>query len=88
MSKFFGGKDPFHDPFFTHPFGGMFHTQSDSLNRSQEITIEELDSDGNPMNHSVPSKEVVVKNHNGKNSNGTMHLHICAWCSVCRSHLN
>ncbi|VFR02231.1 unnamed protein product [Cuscuta campestris] len=24
MSNFFGGKDPFDDPFFTQPFGGMF----------------------------------------------------------------
>ncbi|GFY92461.1 glycine-rich protein [Actinidia rufa] len=71
MSKFFGGKDPFDDPFFTHPFGGMFHTQSDSLNRSKEITIEELDSDGKPMNHSELSKEVVSKNPSGKNANWT-----------------
>ncbi|XP_057498133.1 uncharacterized protein LOC130782751 isoform X1 [Actinidia eriantha] len=71
MSKFFGGKDPFDDPFFTHPFGGMFHTQSDSLNRSKEITIEELDSDGKLMNHSELSKEVVSKNPSGKNANGT-----------------
>lgn len=24
MSNFFGGRDPFDDPFFTRPFGGMF----------------------------------------------------------------
>ncbi|KAJ7944808.1 Myeloid leukemia factor 1 [Quillaja saponaria] len=26
MSSFFGGRDPFDDPFFTHPFGGMFES--------------------------------------------------------------
>ncbi|CAL5331432.1 unnamed protein product [Camellia sinensis] len=74
MSKLFGGKDPFDDPFFTHPFGGMFGTLTDSGNRSKEVTIEELDSDGNPLNlnHSdQPNKELIVKNPNAKNGNGT-----------------
>ncbi len=26
MSSFFGGRDPFDDPFFTQPFGGMFES--------------------------------------------------------------
>lgn len=26
MSNFFGGRDPFDDPFFTQPFGGMFQS--------------------------------------------------------------
>lgn len=26
MSSFFGGRDPFDDPFFTRPFGGMFES--------------------------------------------------------------
>jgi len=26
MSNFFGGRDPFDDPFFTRPFGGMFES--------------------------------------------------------------
>lgn len=72
MSKLFGGKDPFDDPFFTSPFGSMFGAQETGLgNRSKEITIEELDSEGNPLKHSEPSKELAVKNPSGINPNGT-----------------
>lgn len=42
MSKLFGGKDPFDDPFFTDPFAR--HVGS-----KKEITIEELDNDGNAL---------------------------------------
>ncbi|BAT75912.1 hornerin-like [Vigna umbellata] len=28
MSSFFGGRDPFDDPFFTQPFGGLFESSS------------------------------------------------------------
>lgn len=28
MSNFFGGRDPFDDPFFTQPFGGMFQSNN------------------------------------------------------------
>ncbi|XP_071718005.1 uncharacterized protein [Rutidosis leptorrhynchoides] len=52
MSKLFGGKDPFDDPFFTDPFGSHFGPR-------KEITIEELDNDGQG---SVPNTEVAVKN--------------------------
>ncbi|XP_011090624.1 uncharacterized protein LOC105171251 isoform X2 [Sesamum indicum] len=51
----FGGKDPFDDPFFTRPFGGLFGSDvyssgapADNLqhaNRSKGPVIEELDSD-------------------------------------------
>ncbi|XAR63172.1 hypothetical protein NMG60_11023017 [Bertholletia excelsa] len=65
MFKLFGGKDPFDDPFFTSPFD-MFQKQTDSGHRSKEITIEEVDSDGNPLSHSEPNKELVVKDPSGK----------------------
>jgi len=71
MSKLFGGKDPFDDPFFTSPFSGWFPIQADSGNRSKEITIEEIDSDGNTLKHLEPSKELVAKKPNGKQANGT-----------------
>ncbi|XP_058224793.1 uncharacterized protein LOC131333961 [Rhododendron vialii] len=71
MSKLFGGKDPFDDPFFTMPFSGLFPPQHNSGNGSKEITIEEVDSDGNPLKHSEPSKELVAKKPNGKQANGT-----------------
>ncbi|XP_052193980.1 uncharacterized protein LOC127802301 isoform X2 [Diospyros lotus] len=64
MSKLFGGRNPFDDPFFTRPFGAMFGTHTQSGHRSREVTIEEVDSDGNPLNHSEPSKELAAKNAN------------------------
>lgn len=74
MSKLFGGEDPFDDPFFTTPFSGLFPAQYNAGNRSKEITIEEVDSDGNPLKHSEPSKELVAKKPNGKQANGTRKL--------------
>ncbi|KAL0464650.1 UNVERIFIED_CONTAM: hypothetical protein Slati_0352600 [Sesamum latifolium] len=51
----FGGKDPFDDPFFSRPFGGLFGSDMSSAgapannlqhaNRSMGPVIEELDSD-------------------------------------------
>ncbi|KAK4414685.1 hypothetical protein Salat_2881500 [Sesamum alatum] len=51
----FGGKDPFDDPFFSRPFGGLFGSDISSsggpanlqqhANRSKGPVIEELDSD-------------------------------------------
>nr|XP_043621665.1 uncharacterized protein LOC122593335 [Erigeron canadensis] len=46
MSKLFGGKDPFDDPFFTQPF----HAHVGSR---KEITIEELDNDSGPDDKQV-----------------------------------
>lgn len=70
MSKFFGGKDPFDDPFFTDPYAGMYHEQTQFGNQSKDVTIEEVDSDGNPLNPpSEPSKDVVVRNPSGKKDN-------------------
>ncbi|KVH89194.1 uncharacterized protein LOC112526895 [Cynara cardunculus var. scolymus] len=51
MSKLFGGKDPFDDPFFTWQFDG-------DVGSKREITIEELDDDGK---NSVPNTGVVSK---------------------------
>ena len=52
----FGGRDPFDDPFFTHPFGSMFESsifdqsatshETVESNRGKGIVIEELNSDG------------------------------------------
>ncbi|XP_076948709.1 uncharacterized protein LOC143621060 [Bidens hawaiensis] len=50
MSKLFGGKDPFDDPFFTEPFDSHFGSR-------KEITIEELDNDDHD---SATGKEVAV----------------------------
>ncbi|KAI7742052.1 hypothetical protein M8C21_030058 [Ambrosia artemisiifolia] len=63
MSKLFGGKDPFDDPFFTDPFYNPDGSTKD-------ITIEELDNDGN---NSVQNTEVAVKKapaHKPHDSNG------------------
>nr|GMD99938.1 myeloid leukemia factor 1 isoform X1 [Ipomoea batatas] len=35
MSSFFGGRDPFDDPFFTQPFGGLFESRIFGPNGSQ-----------------------------------------------------
>lgn len=71
MSLFFGGKDPFEDPFFSDPYGGMYYDQTEIGNRSKEVTIEELDSDGNPLNPpSEPSKDVAVRDPNREKTNG------------------
>ncbi|KAM1480517.1 hypothetical protein ACFX2I_027654 [Malus domestica] len=52
----FGGRDPFDDPFFNHPIGSMFESSifgpssvsSDTpeSGRANEISVEELNSDG------------------------------------------
>ena len=55
MSSIFGGRDPFDDPFFTHPFGniigsGMFNSagpfrDSPQISISNEPIIKELLTD-------------------------------------------
>lgn len=71
MSKLFGGKNPFDDPFFAQPFGGFFganpfdrpffaHPFDDSSRR--QITIEEIDTDGDDIKTSGPGKEIIVDN--------------------------
>ncbi|KAI3800463.1 hypothetical protein L1987_28554 [Smallanthus sonchifolius] len=63
MSKLFGGKEPFDDPFFTEPF-------DPHVGSRKEITIEELDDDGPD---SVPNREAAVSKapgHKSHDSNG------------------
>lgn len=81
MSKLFGGKDPFDDPFFTTPFNDFFggnlfdhpflaHPFGDQPGSSKQVTIEELnpdDEDG--VKTSDGGKELIVKNPN-KNGRG------------------
>ncbi|KAL0347880.1 UNVERIFIED_CONTAM: hypothetical protein Scaly_1804000 [Sesamum calycinum] len=78
MDKFFGGKDPFDNPFFTQPFGGLFGGKSpfddpffarpfdDHSASRKQISIEELnpDDDGgyDAQQNNIPSKELSVKN--------------------------
>ncbi|XP_047342485.1 uncharacterized protein LOC124945985 [Impatiens glandulifera] len=71
MFNLFGGKDPFDDPFFTHPFGGAAHEKNSGRQSSKELTIEELDSDGNPLKSDIihPNKEQLSYNNN-PNLNG------------------
>lgn len=80
MANFFGGKDPFDHPFFTHPFGDLFGGKSpfddpffgstfdNRPGNRKQITIEELnpnDDDGyDAWQKSVPSKELSVKSPN------------------------
>ncbi|CAI8600786.1 unnamed protein product [Vicia faba] len=51
MPSFFGGRDPFDDPFFTDPFDNMWSPSSASsrsmlkTNREKGVVIKELDSD-------------------------------------------
>ncbi|XVF33505.1 hypothetical protein REPUB_Repub17cG0174300 [Reevesia pubescens] len=55
MPSLFGGRDPFDDPFFTHPFGSMFESsifdqsatslETPQSSRGKGIVIEELNSD-------------------------------------------
>lgn len=62
MSKLFWGKDPFDDPFFTERF-------DDHVGSRKEITIEELDNDGD---NSAPNKEVAANKtpvHKSEESN-------------------
>ncbi|KAM7472105.1 hypothetical protein LguiA_010288 [Lonicera macranthoides] len=85
MSKFFGGKDPFDDPFFTRPFGGIFSGKNPfddpfftnpfdyQSGSKKEISIEELGSKDDTQKHSEPSKELVVKNPNNE-TNGTQNF--------------
>ncbi|XP_031111459.1 uncharacterized protein LOC116015509 isoform X1 [Ipomoea triloba] len=68
MSKLFGGKSPFDDPFFTEPFGGNKWLEDDEGSSRKQITIEELspeDGGDHVQSNEEPSKELVVKN-NGK----------------------
>ncbi|XP_019153646.1 PREDICTED: uncharacterized protein LOC109150194 isoform X1 [Ipomoea nil] len=68
MSKLFGGKSPFDDPFFTEPFGGNKWLDDYEGSSRKQITIEELspeDGGDHAQNNEEPSKELVVKN-NGK----------------------
>lgn len=78
MSKLFGGKDPFDDPFFTRPFGGIFSGKNPfddpfftnpfdyQSGSKKEIYIEELGSEDDTQKRSEPSKELVVKNPNNE----------------------
>ncbi|CAI9104648.1 OLC1v1003364C1 [Oldenlandia corymbosa var. corymbosa] len=59
MSHIFGGKDPFDDPFFTRPIGGLFGSSmfesnapsgvSSPIGKLKRPIIEELDSDEEEM---------------------------------------
>lgn len=79
MSKLFGGKSPFDDPFFTEPFGGWFGGNNwldDQGNSRKQITIEELnpeDVGDHVQNNEEPSKELVVKS-NGKKGKSESNL--------------
>ncbi|KAL3829571.1 hypothetical protein ACJIZ3_018373 [Penstemon smallii] len=76
MSNFFGGKDPFDHPFFSHPFGGKspFFTRLFDDNRPdasrKQITIEELNPNGDDDSSNVvwqknkPNKELSFKDSN------------------------
>ena len=64
MSKLFGGKDPFDDPFFTEQFYG-------DAGSKKEITIEELDDDGKnsvPNNTQVAVNKTPIQNSGGTNT--------------------
>ncbi|KAG8363390.1 hypothetical protein BUALT_Bualt19G0017400 [Buddleja alternifolia] len=75
MAKFFGGKNPFDDPFFTQPFGVyspfddpfFTHTFDNNAGSRKQITIEELNPDDDHdddawKKNNMPSKELSVKN--------------------------
>lgn len=77
MSKLFGGKDPFDDPFFTRPFGGIFSGKNPfddpfdyQSGSKKEIFIEELGSEDDTQKHSEGSKELVVNKNPNNESNG------------------
>lgn len=74
MSKLFGGKNPFDDPFFTEPFGGWNYPFDGQPDTRKQITIEELnpeDDGGQAQENAEPRKDLVVKNKKpSKKSNG------------------
>lgn len=75
MSKLFGGKDPFDDPFFTQPFSSFFGGRlfdrpfGDQPGSSKQITIEELNPDDDSAKTSDGGKDLVVRNPE-KNASG------------------
>ena len=78
MSKLFGGKDPFDDPFFSEPFGGFFGEKNPFADpffaspfgyppaSRKQISIEEInpDDDDDGANISNAGKELSVGNPN------------------------
>lgn len=66
MSKLFGGKDPFDDPFFTEPFGSFFGGSlfdrpfGDQPVSNKQITIEELNPDDDSAKTSDGGKELIL----------------------------
>ncbi|XP_059651553.1 uncharacterized protein LOC132299111 isoform X2 [Cornus florida] len=77
--SFFGGKDPFDDPFFTSPFGSIFGRKnlfddpffphpfdgkSSSERQLKEIAIEELNSDDNTQKHSSENPIITFPSEN------------------------
>ncbi|XP_027113060.1 uncharacterized protein [Coffea arabica] len=78
MSKLFGGKDPFDDPFFSEPFGGFFGEKNPFADpffaspfgyppaSRKQISIEEInpDDDDDGANISNAGKELSVRNPN------------------------
>lgn len=76
MSKLFGGKNPFDDPFFTEPFGVWNDPFDGQQGARKQITFEELnpqgDGDGGQaQENSEPRKDLVVNNKKpSKKSNG------------------
>ncbi|XP_055804553.1 uncharacterized protein LOC129886684 isoform X1 [Solanum dulcamara] len=77
MSKLFGGKNPFDDPFFTEPFGVWNDPCDGQQGARKQITIEELnpqgDGDGGQaQENSEPRKDLVVNNKKpSKKANGS-----------------
>ncbi|CAI0413513.1 unnamed protein product [Linum tenue] len=58
LSGIFEGRNPFDDPFFTRPFGGMYiEHQAPVPNRSQGPIIEELESDDEKQDADKERKE-------------------------------
>ncbi|KAF3613687.1 hypothetical protein T459_01470 [Capsicum annuum] len=78
MSKLFGGKDPFDDPFFTEPFGGWFGWNDPFYGQQgspKQISIEELNPEGDgdqAQQNSETTRDLVVNNNKPrKKSNGS-----------------
>lgn len=84
MAKFFGGKDPFEDPFFSEPFESLFDWKNQFVfdeqpSSKKQITIEEMNPDSGDTDHAQETteqtKQLVKKNSKKKSANkGTQRL--------------
>ncbi|KAG5597737.1 hypothetical protein H5410_038969, partial [Solanum commersonii] len=65
MSKLFGGKTPFNDPFFTEPFGGWNDPLDVQQDSRKQITIEELNPESDGGSQSFSYRRVSYGGLNG-----------------------